>query len=419
MISCRTMLAGEINQNLGTPIQESNPLEVPESSYPRAVEVGQISYNMADYINRHNNAFEGRLKDRRKALIKMYSLDIPIEEIRELNMLLYLLRLASPHHGIIQYICYEQDLRHTYLVFEYCEDNLKTAVLKGMLRCANINYISIPDQQYFLQLASAISFLHRDDINIQHCNINPENILCREKDTGLSLVISNFEWSQRNNDRASYESRDILCLGYVFYFMLTREEVTGENLVRDPVSLDVGAKLRRRFNQQDQHIASMATDLVSKMIDSNQIKAYEIKGQPFLWRNEKRKDFLRKIGNLVQDKDDPNIILFKKQLEDGASKIFDEDWMSILDPDVQSDLKGFKGMKKELCGLLRVIRNKIEHFEKIKNPELRNVYLGSSDGVVKYYMMRFPQLLPCTYSIYQKIMPIKEFKANVDNIDLL
>ena len=400
-------MAGEINRNFSKPIQESNPLEV-----------GQISYNIDDYTNRHNDAFVGRLKDGRKALIKIYPVVKPIEEIRELIMLLYLLRLAPPHHGIIQYICCEQDLRHTYLAFEYCVDNLKTAVLAGMLRCANIEYIRIPDQQYFLQLASAISFLHRHDI--QHCNINPENILCRIKCTGRSLVISNFEWSQRDsNDRATYESRDILCLGYVFYFMLTREEVTGENLVRDPVSVDVGAKLLGCFNQQEQHIASMATDLVSKMIDSNHIKAYEIEGQPFLWENEARKDFFRTIGNLVEDKVDPNIESFKKELQKGASKIFSEDWMSRLDSDVQSDLKGFKDMKKELCGLLRVIRNKIVHFEKIKKLELRKIYLGSSDGVVEYYMRRFPELLPYTYSIYRKIMPAKEFKANVDIINLL
>ena len=383
-------MAGEINRNFGEPIQR---------------EVGQISYNIADY--RRNNAFEGRIRDGRKALIKIYSVGTPIKKIRELNTLLYLLQVER-HYGIIQYICYEQDLYHTYIVFEYCLATLKTAVMEGMFGFDNI---SIADMQmYFLQLASGISFLHEN--GIQHCNIKPENILCRKI---CSLVISNFEWSQRDsNDRASYESHDILCLGYVFYFMLTREEVTGENLVRDPVPVDVGAKLHGCFNQQEQHIASMATDLVSKMIDSNQMKAYEIREQPFLWRNEARKNFFRKIGNLVQDKKHP----ITEELERNRSKIFNGDWMSRLDSVVQSDVRGFKDAKTELRGLLRVIRNKIEHFEKIEKPELRQIYLGSSNGVVEYYMRCFPELLLYTYSIYREKEDI-EFIENFGNIDLL
>ena len=362
--------------------------------------VGQIIYNVKN-INWHGNTFEGMLRDGRKALIKIYPVNIPISAIEELNMHFYLSDLDRPHRNIIQYICFEQDTRFTYVAFEHCVGDLVTAVMKGELG------FGVDQRKYFVQLASAISFLHEN--GIQHCNISPQNILCKKTLNGLSLVISDFKRHRRDtncgDDRIGRRSRseDMFRLGYVFYFMLTREKLLGKKRsILDPEYFQ--SALHRHFCEE-QHIASMATNLVFKMIcpnPLNRIKAHELKEQPFLWSNKKRMRFFRRIGNLMQDKDDPNVIRFKKELEKGASKIFVGNWMNKLDRVVQSDLKGFKSAKKEVCGLLRVIRNKIEHFEDIRSLELREIYSDSPDGVVEYYMKCFPDLVPYAHSILEE-----------------
>jgi serine/threonine protein kinase len=320
--------------------------------------------------------------------------------------------------------------------------------MKGELDVNNID----DQRKYFSQLASGISFLHEN--GIQHCNITPENILCKETSTGLSLVISNFKWSRvgmnRNTSKKvkskfdrrtirtinrllpcgyhmfvdSQEDRwsapeqhrclehlrsdteDVFSLGCVFHYIWTGyhpfEEISNAVRCGDITLCNVSLAALDECFVKEQHMASMAKYLVFKMIcpvPSNRIKAREIMKQPFLWTNEEMMNFFRRVGSLMQDKDDSAVISLKKELEKGASKIFDGNWMDKLGPAVQSDLKGFKDAKREVCGLLRAIRNKIEHFEKIRNPELRHTYLDSPNGVIEYYTKRFPELVPYTHRI--------------------
>jgi hypothetical protein len=87
-----------------------------------------------------------------------------------------------------------------------------------------------------------------------------------------------------------------------------------------------------------------------------------------------------------------NVTSFKEKLEEDASAIIDGNWLKKLHPVARSDVKSYDGDK--ICSLLQVIRNKIEHFEQIRNMELRKIYLGSPDGVVEYFTGLFPKLVP-------------------------
>ena len=88
-------------------------------------------------------------------------------------------------------------------------------------------------------------------------------------------------------------------------------------------------------------------------------------------------------------------------LESGAATVFVGSWMDQLDSSVKSDVDGFKKQREKLYGLLRVVRNKIRHFEKL-GIELRKIYFGSREGVVQYYMNHFPKLLSFTYRTLQR-----------------
>lgn len=57
-----------------------------------------------------------------------------------------------------------------------------------------------------------------------------------------------------------------------------------------------------------------------------------------------------------------------------------------------------RGLKsREICGLLRVVRNKVVHFRHL-GEELKAMYGGSPEGVVQYYNEHFPKLLAYVYS---------------------
>ena len=403
-----------------------------QPKYTNVKVVGQIRFPLNIKSNR--KSFEGTMKDHRKVWVKTYPSNIPIDEIKEFSMHLHLIRRDRLQSNIIQYLCFEQDQKITYLVFELCQDDLMTAVMNGRLQLSN----PIDQQKYFKQLSSAVAFLHEH--NVVHCNISPQNVLLKITSTDLSLVIYNFKWSNFKEssaipkglkltfDRVKWIERwiapeialcdevcystavDVFSLGCVFYFMMTRkhpfdeipDEVSSINdIILSQVSL---AALYRHFGEK-RDLASIAINLVSRMIclnPSTRIKAYEVEEQPFHWTWEKVITYFRIVGNLVQDKDNPSIIRFKKELEKGAWKIVDGKWMDRLDPVVRSDLKGFKGVAKELCGLLRAIRNKIEHFEKIRNKELREIYSHSPYGVVAYYTKRFPELVAYSYSVFEE-----------------
>lgn len=70
--------------------------------------------------------------------------------------------------------------------------------------------------------------------------------------------------------------------------------------------------------------------------------------------------------------------------------------MKELHKSVRSDCKGHKEQKEKVCGVLRVIRNKVQHFEDL-GPKLRNIFFGTHEGVVKYFVNCFPKLLLHTY----------------------
>lgn len=120
---------------------------------------------------------------------------------------------------------------------------------------------------------------------------------------------------------------------------------------------------------------------------------------PFFWNTREMEDFYHQIGNLLENPEYSKCLVH--QLEQNSSDVIRGDWMACLDKAVKGDLRGFKHRKTQVCGLLRVIRNKTEHFAKLR-PEVRCIY-SRAGGVVPYYSKHFPKLLPHTYSAWLQV----------------
>lgn len=394
----------------------------------RSNQIGQIEFNVRDVLGQSGCVYKGRLKDGREAAIKKYS---KVNcKCKELEILLRMSQEGPPHSNVVQYFCVEYSSNFTYLALELCHGNLMTALNENREQFA----VYLKPINCFSQIASGLNYLH--GIGIQHRDIKPQNILWKKTGSDLRFVISDFDLGYITEDESLHKPKygslgwcapelwnlqdrtdavDIFSLGCVFYFVLTRGEKHPfgsvsdmENCQRAIISQDYHFSLSglQDSYQGSMHMSAIAEDLLREMIcfsPNKRIKASELLNHPLMWNSKQMMTFFHDIGRCIEGARsiDPDIVTFKEMLESGAGTVFVGSWMDQLDPPVKSDVDGFKKQREQLCGLLRVVRNKIEHFEKFRK-ELREFYFGSPEGVAKYYLNHFPKLLSFTYRTLQR-----------------
>ena len=383
--------------------------------------IGQIEFNVHDVLGHSGCVYKGRLKDGRDAAIKKYSK--VNGKCKELEILLRMSEKASPHPNVVQYFCVEYNWNFTYLALELCHGNLTTALKDYSEEFA----VYLEPRNCFSQIASGLNHLH--GIGIQHRDIKPQNILWKKTDSNLRFVISDFDLGHIPENESLHkpwygslgwcapelwnlqdrtDAVDIFSLGCVFYFVLTRDEGHPFGSVSKMEECQ-SAIMSEGYNfslskledsyQGSSHMTALAEDLLREMICFNpneRVKASEILKHPLMWNSEQIKTFFHGIGNRIKDDKDPDTVTFKEMLESGAGTVFVGSWLDKVPQPARSDLQGFKKRKEELCGLLRAVRNKEEHFENL-GEQLQKFYGGSCEGVVEYYVNLFPKLLSFTY----------------------
>ena len=388
--------------------------------------IGQIEFSVHDVLGHSGCVYKGRLKDGRDAAIKKYS---KVNcRCKELEILLRMSEKGSPHPNVVQYFCVEYSGNFTYLALELCHGNLKTALKDHSEEFAGY----LEPRNCFSQIASGVNHLH--GIGIQHRDIKPQNILWKKTDSDLRFVISDFDLGHITEDESLHKHRcgslgwcapelwnlqdrtdavDIFSLGCVFYFVLARGdghpfgsvskmEECQSAIMSEGYNFSL-SKLQDIY-QGPLHMTALAEDLLREMICFNpneRIKASEILKHPLMWNSEQINTFFHEIGDRIKDVKDPDTVTFKEMLESGAGTVFVGSWLDKVKQPARSDLKGFKERKEELCGLLRVVRNKAEHFENL-GEQLQKFYGGSREGVAEYYVDLFPKLLSFTYRTLQR-----------------
>lgn len=318
---------------------------------------------------------------------------------------------GPPHPNVIQYLLKEEDSEAMYIALQMHKGNLRELVREAVSRRDEGILSQLTSRECLRQISEGVGYLHGCDI--EHRDIKPTNILWDFSRFGkLRFIVSDFDLGHFSGEKSSHRTKygsmgwsapelwegenrtravDIFSLGCVFFYVLTRGghpfDSPGDIKLQESIELWQGNIMGNRFSLKllvecgSKFEAELANDLIGSMIQHDIL------------------DFYHRIGNYMENKKDSKHLV--EQLECNSSEVFEGSWMDTLDPAVKSDLKGFKEQKGHVCGLLRVIRNKTEHFLKL-GPKLKAIYI-SPEGVVHYYNNHFPKLLLHTYYAWQEV----------------
>lgn len=388
--------------------------------------------------------YEGRMihGDRKvavKRLLRQF-----FESARKEISLLVELDEASPH--VVRYFAMEEDSEFIYLALELCSGTLAERVVAHETPGPPAEYTSGPapvaTTRALRQLLQGLASLHR--AGVVHRDLKPQNVLISRSigglgaadvklaDVGLALrlaanrssytAISNAGggvgttgWRAPEVLRGGRQTKavDIFAAGCIVCFVLTGgkhpfgTQIFGRdgNIASSRASLEPLEKLQ----------LPEAVDIVKKMIHPESTErptAEAALAHPFFWTDAMKLCFLVDISDRLYDLRNESARYTENLDRSPLALKFCNDWIIRMDMDLLSSLG--RGYEATASGLLRVIRNKKNHYSEL-SPELQKL-LGRlpddepSDGnaetdenglhahnFLTYFTKRVPQLLMCTY----------------------
>ena len=390
------------------------------------VQIGPIFYDKTSPLAPGKTIYRGWINDGRQAAVKK----LPKLLTKRPKELEALLKMESPHDNVIRYLMTQDKKGFTYIALELCEGNLKELMDVALSVQGDRTLLSqsLTAENCLLPLAHGLKYIH-DFCNVQHRDIKPSNVLWkRDKFGRITFLLSDFDLSHFAEDQSSHNikcctegwsapelwergsrsfSVDIFSLGCLFYFVLTRghHPFESQDNTNPQRNITTGQScLAALVEHLDHFNASLAEDLIKSMIQASakdRPKAREVCNHPLFWSITRQVQFYHDIGNCMKKGQETKGFMTK--LEEGKGIVFEGSWMDNLETCVKKDVKGFKDRSQELCALLQVIRNKMEHAANF-GPELKAVYNGTSEGVVQYYNTIFPMLLVYTNKTRQQYL---------------
>ncbi|XP_074569388.1 serine/threonine-protein kinase/endoribonuclease IRE1a [Curcuma longa] len=375
--------------------------------------------------------------------------DVALKEIQNL--------IASDRHpNIVRWYGVEQDLDFVYISLERCtcslsdliqlcseasesssdsiymENQTSNTLIDYKLQLGLMKNVGkefslwsangLPSSQLLKLMRDVISGLaHLHELGIIHRDLKPQNVLI-SNDRYFNAKLSDMGISKRLLEDMSCLSRnatgsgssgwqapeqllhgrqtravDLFSLGCILFFCITKgKHPFGNHFERDSNIVN---------NRMDlflvDHIPEAEHLLCQLLHPDPQMRpnAVEVLHHPLFWSSETRLSFLRDMSDRIELEDRENESGLPKALENSASTAFGGKWNEKLDAAFITDMGRYRKYRFDcMRDLLRVIRNKLNHYRELPKP-LQEILGPVPEGFDSYFASRFPKLLIEVYKV--------------------
>ncbi|XP_056318409.1 serine/threonine-protein kinase/endoribonuclease IRE1 [Danio aesculapii] len=284
--------------------------------------------------------------------------------------------------SIVRYVDFAEDAHFGYLVLQLCEYTLeeyiqdhlpededeRTSVLKKLVK----------------EVLCSLQVLHDPQTKVLHRDIKPQNVLidingkARLADFGISRRLNLSQTTLRTSiagtrfwkateaideeGNTGYKrSSDIQVAGMLVYYILSRGHHPFGKGIYCEINILQGSYSLDHLDDD------VAKDLVEWMINkdpNNRPTVEQSLAHPFFWTDERRVEYLKKIGNQNEAENcrkvDEELLHAVEKFTEGKS--FSQ-WKNKFPSELVQKLDGKKkGYPESTLGLLRFIRNLHEHY---------------------------------------------------------
>lgn len=283
--------------------------------------------------------------------------------------------------------------------------------------------------------------VHLHELGIIHRDLKPQNVLiikerslcAKLSDMGISKRLlgdmsslayhatgcGSSGWQAPEQLHHGRETRavDLFSLGCVLFYCITG----GRHPFGDHLERDVNIVK----NQKDLFLVEYipeAEDLISRLLNPDpelRPKALEVLHHPMFWNSELRLSFLRDTSDRIELEDRVSDSDILKALEGIApTALGGGKWNEKMEPAFITDIGRHRRYKFDgIRDLLRVIRNKLNHYRELPN-EIQELVGPVPEGYDNYFASRFPKLLIEVYKVVCKYCREEEWfqkyiKSNV------
>ncbi|KAN0023091.1 hypothetical protein ACTFIU_009174 [Dictyostelium citrinum] len=379
--------------------------------------------------------YEGKMEGRKVAVKRMLSQFVKFAD-REVSILLH----SDEHTNVVRYYAKEEDDEFIYLAISFCQKSLDMYVQQTLPpqisptdspniqsnNNNNNNYnnknnnngnnslVSIDNKtkQMILELFKGLEHLH--SLNIVHRDIKPHNVLIdpnnrvKISDMGLGKLLDNDDQSLTftsdshgwqpaeylNGTNRNTKKVDIFSLGCVVYYLLTGAHPFGHRYNREK------NVLKGKFDiDQIKHLPDIH-QLVHSMIQFEPEKRPDIGeciNHPFFWEVHKKLSFLVAASDYLEFEKPTSPL--NLEIDSHIDLVTDRsgDWWLKIDQVLIDNIGRYRKYNgKSIRDLLRVIRNKFNHYRDL-SPEEQTCLGILPDGFFNYFDSKFPQLFIVTY----------------------